>query len=297
MSNTKDAGFVDDEHTSAAPAGPVVEKYYILFIAIDKYKSDAGIKDLRNPVLDATNLLNILRDRYDMGIPPADQAADLRLTNPEDYKGSPIPLLVYNTLQTKCLYNENATKGNINQHLTAVSAAIGPNDALLVFFSGHGTTHDDKGYLLCHNATKDVDEKTGWLPQDEIYAKFNNYTQDKKCRQLLLLLDCCHAGAATLGKQGVNDTGDFGREVVMACGHDRLAADGKPGEGSPFAKAWVAALKANKETTLVFPQIQNAIAAELETQTMGAQHLDYGPLPTNHNGRGKFPLRLKAIGQ
>ncbi len=292
MPPTKHAKFEDEDPAVAGPTQPV-GRYFVLVVAIDQYNTDPGIKPLGNPVLDATNLLNTLRERYELGIPPHNEAVDLRLTDPF-YADAPLPIWEHSTLQYKCLFNKNATKRAILEHLDAVNNVIGPNDALLLFLSGHGVTQDDKGHFLCQNATLDKFDKPGWLAYEDLYAKFNNYPQDQKCRHLLLFLDCCHSGAATLGKQGVNLSGDYSREVVMACANDRLASDGEAGVGSPFALALVQALRANKEPLLVFPKISSDVDSALGTQTNGAQTMDYGPLPTLLNGRGKCLLPLKS---
>ena len=267
-------------------------KYYVLMIAIDYYISP-DFASLKNPILDAQHFIEVLGERYDIGFPDTTNLSNLRVTDPRYQSDTAQPIWVYDSTQFKCLYNEAATKGNIRAHIAKVAAEIGPNDLFLVYYAGHGEVDNDIGYMMASNAQKDLDQ-TGWLDYEQLYIPFTNYTKNSKCRDLLLILDCCHAGAATLGNQGVNDEGRFSRKVVMSCGNNRLAADGKAGEGSPFANALVDALRKNKGTLLDCTQILPGINAVVGPQTMGEQSVTYTALPVEQNGQGDFVFKLKS---
>jgi hypothetical protein len=71
------AGFTPETPLEIAPTGA----FFVLMVAIDHYTSP-DIPTLKNPVLDANNLLTVLRERYDLGIPGTDKALNLRTTDP-----------------------------------------------------------------------------------------------------------------------------------------------------------------------------------------------------------------------
>lgn len=282
------AGFTPETPLEIAPTGA----FFVLMVAIDHYTSP-DIAALKNPVLDANNLLTVLRERYDLGIPDTDKALNLRANDPRYTDDAAAPIWVYDTLRVKCLYNEKATKGTIREHLKKVAEAIGPDDAFLMYFAGHGITENNVGYILAQNAEKDADQ-TGWLDFAQCYNPFTNYLKTQICRNMLLVLDCCHAGAVTLGKQGQKNAEKFVRKVLTSCGPDRLAADGTAGKGSPFANALVTALNGNTHPVLGISHIAAAIDSTVQIQTFSNQYITYTDLPTDQVGQGDFALRLKG---
>jgi hypothetical protein len=291
MAKTKDIATIPN----AVSEKPAISKYYVLMVAIDHYPvhdndPSLTISGLNNPVLDANNVLRILLERYDLGIPNTDQATDLRLTD-DRYAAAKEPIWVYDTLQYKCLYNFNAAHDKILDHIDAVHAAICENDAFLIYFSGHGIVKSNSGFLLAGNALKN---RTGWINYSELYNPFTNYLKDAKCRDLLLILDCCYSDAISLGKQGVNDSDLFSRKVMVSCGSDRLALDGEPSEGSPFANALVQALTENTQPMLSLAQIEGFMTSKVGEKTMGEQEINFGPLPVDWSGKGDFYFPLKG---
>jgi uncharacterized caspase-like protein len=291
MTITKDIATIHN----AVSEKPAIGKYYVLMVAIDHYPvhdndPSLTISGLNNPVLDANNVLRILLERYDLGIPTTDQATDLRLID-QRYTEAKEPIWVYDTLQYKCMYNGNAAHDKILDHIDAVHAVIGENDAFLIYFSGHGIVKSNSGFILAGNALKN---RTGWINYSELYNPFTNYLKDSKCRDLLLILDCCYSEAISLGKQGVNDSDLFSRKVMVSCGSDKLAFDGDPGEGSPFANALVEALEENSQTLLSLAQIEEVMASKVGGKTKGVQKINFGPLPVDLSGKGDFYFPLNG---
>lgn len=70
---------------------------------------------------------------------------------------------------------------------------VGPNDRVIFYFAGHGVALDGddgpEGYLVPEDANREY--RTGFLPMAELHDALAKLP----CRHLLLILDCCFAGA------------------------------------------------------------------------------------------------------
>ncbi|ATB36445.1 hypothetical protein CYFUS_001859 [Cystobacter fuscus] len=79
----------------------------------------------------------------------------------------------------------------LTQHLSSLQP---PPDRLLIYFAGHGLAHTDEhhrlsGFLLPADARRD--DPSSYWPMDALREAL----RDLPCRHLLLILDCCFAGA------------------------------------------------------------------------------------------------------
>jgi WD40 repeat protein len=137
---------------------------YVLAIGINSYSGDSGLEPLSNAVHEArliASLLNEgrnqirkftgdLKDSLDsqgkagMGIESSSTARFERLFA----NSGPAHITE--------LYNEKATKEQIVQEISRVAANAQPEDAMIIFFAGHGLL-EDTNYVLC--------------PADYIWAK------------------------------------------------------------------------------------------------------------------------------
>ncbi len=161
--HTRDADFGKIENEAAAPE---FERSWAVVIGIDDYKN--GIKPLKTATGDAVRLAQILKDEQSFEIWPP---------------GTNTPLL-----------NKAATKSELNTLLTkTLPNEIGKNDRLLFYFAGHGVADEDndglKGYLVPQNA--DPDNRDTFLSMQTLSESLLTL----KCRHLLVILDCCFAGA------------------------------------------------------------------------------------------------------
>lgn len=95
--------------------------------------------------------------------------------------------------ETLVVTNRSATSKKLVRLIARLQEEIGPNDRLLFYFAGHGTAIESragpKGFLLPQDAS--VDSATNYLPMAELYKGLNAIT----CRHMLVILDCCFAGA------------------------------------------------------------------------------------------------------
>jgi WD40 repeat protein len=104
-------------------------------------------------------------------------------------KGAPLP---FTEVKTRVLTDAKATRSAILQGLEWLQKEMSANDSAWVFFSGHGE-RDAKGglYLL------PVDVDLGKLEETAVSGQaLKNALVGLPGRQVLLVLDACHAGAA-----------------------------------------------------------------------------------------------------
>jgi hypothetical protein len=91
--------------------------------------------------------------------------------------------------QVKILHN--AAAHEVNREVEALFADAGPDDVILLYFSGHGVK-DDAGRL--HFITPNSDSRL--LASTAVPAVFVRDQMDRTVsRQVIVLLDCCYAGA------------------------------------------------------------------------------------------------------
>jgi hypothetical protein len=92
------------------------------------------------------------------------------------------------------LDREATTEGIRRLLRDELPATLQPDDRCLVYFAGHGIALDDEtgqmhGYLIAQDA--EHDDPTRFLPMLEV----RRWLEALPCRHLLVILDCCFAGA------------------------------------------------------------------------------------------------------
>jgi len=101
------------------------------------------------------------------------------------------------------------TKTAIMDKLPKWLKNVGPNDSLLIYFSGHGFLENDKGYLAPIDINAADLVSTG-IPT----AWFRQQLAACPAHIKLLILDSCHAGAEKGGRQGSRRLGRSARRIV-----------------------------------------------------------------------------------
>ncbi|MCK4796405.1 MAG: tetratricopeptide repeat protein [Spirochaetes bacterium] len=139
-------------------------KTHAVLIAIDDYSSEAGIPDLEYPVKDAEGMKEVLKN---------------------DFK--------FDTIVT--LYNKKATKRNIEDTLFKLNVEFSKNDALLIFFAGHGytkTAKDEKiGYIIPYDGSFD-DTK---MHKNLNMITLRDYiSKELKPKHIFYIFDSCYSG-------------------------------------------------------------------------------------------------------
>lgn len=135
--------------------------YHALIIGINDYREDGGWSPLVFPESDAARVGRLLKESYG------------------------ITRLQY-------LSSTRATCKGIMDELARFKAQLDNNDALIVFYAGHGYRLQEGtgkgGYWIPQDGTRDY--KT-WLSLDELH----NFLMGSKARHILLISDSCYAGA------------------------------------------------------------------------------------------------------
>ncbi|MGD1845415.1 MAG: polysaccharide deacetylase family protein [Salibacteraceae bacterium] len=144
------------------------------------------------------------------------------------------------------LTDEEATRENILKTIgerLADPSVIGPEDAVFIFFAGHGMTRSmpsgkSLGYII------PVDAGTGaFVPQAISMTELQDLNELIPARHVLWIMDACYSGLALTrsGNQPPSSqrylqevTSRRGRQVLTAGGSDEEVADGGPNGHSIF---------------------------------------------------------------
>jgi serine/threonine protein kinase len=140
-------------------------------------------------------------------------------------------------LQTKYGYDvtrlENATQQQIIAALQASAKKMTAGDNLLVYYAGHGTVRNDKGYWQPVDADFDM---TNWLSP----AIIRDVLLDHPARRMLILADSCYSGALARGVVSTSDP-DARKEkrarMVISSGGEAPVIDSTDGKHSLFTGA------------------------------------------------------------
>lgn len=129
---------------------------YSAFVGIDKHR-DLGIRDLTGARRDATALWALFGDTL-----PGITAA--------------------------LIVDAEATVGRVRRALDETLGAAGPDDTVIITFSGHGT-HDHR--LVAHD-TDAADLHDTTIPMREVVSRL----RQSRVGAVLCVLDCCFSGGA-----------------------------------------------------------------------------------------------------
>jgi len=225
---------------------------------------------------------------------------------------------------------KDASRGRLTTELgRRLAARVGSGDRLLLYFAGHGIALDGddgpEGYLIPADAKED--DSSTFVAMSDLYSWLNALP----CRHLLVILDCCFAGAFTwYGRRSVRPIGAklfrehydrFVREpawqILTSAAHDQEALDvvggkaiGVRGEHtsdskqhSPFADALFAALQGEGD---LIPKGQGdgvVTATELYLylrQTVEVKHRqtpELWPFSRTRHGKGEFIFLVPGHGE
>ena len=122
-----------------------------------------------------------------------------------------------------------ATSARAIRALGRFFGAATRDDVLLVYFSGHGKL-DQSGRL--HLCMQDTDS-TDLLSTAVSSARIIEFADGSKARNVVIVLDCCHAGAFRGGELADAVAGP-GRYVMTSCRGTQLANDATVENGTSF---------------------------------------------------------------
>ncbi|WP_280216007.1 type VII secretion protein EccCb [Nocardia cyriacigeorgica] len=248
-----------------SPAGQRIA----LFIANDTYHFD-GLSRLYAPVSDAEQLRELLRDPEIGGFRPTD-------------------LLI------------NESKAEIERSIERLFRGAGPDDVVLLYFSGHGLRTRQNLYLATSNTDPQLLSSTG------ISATFiRELIKDSAAAAKVILLDCCYSGAF-LGADVMKSTptiDDVGQElaagegicVLTATSAVETAEDGRGGadQSAPLS-IFTAAMVKGIGTGLADNGSGRISAHDLWTYTLAEVRARTSRQTPNHYGLLKDEVYIAKV--
>lgn len=219
--------------------------HYAFIIGIDAYEK---VSSLSTAVNDAKKVAEVLKDKHHFEVIPP-------LLDP---KGSAIRTLLHDTMPK----------------------VVGNDDRVVFYFAGHGIASDGDdgptGYIAPADADT-ADMKT-FIPMTELKEALNNLT----CRHLLVILDCCFAGAFkwTSGTRSIGSLmpkkiykerfdrfiHDPAWEVITSAAYDQKAMDSITKDQSTGERGLIASESGENHSPFAFA-LFNALAGEADAKT------------------------------
>lgn len=152
---------------------------------------------------------------------------------------------------------ENATARQIVTALQETSRRMTPRDNLVVFYAGHGTLLNEKGYWQPVDADFDM---TNWISP----ATIRDLLLDLPARRTLILADSCYSGALARGTLAPAEGRDQKRaRLVISSGGNAPVIDSADGQHSLFTRALLDALAASDDRVIdvqrLFPRIREQV--------------------------------------
>jgi WD40 repeat protein/uncharacterized caspase-like protein len=149
---------------------------YVLAVAVNKYANPQF--DLRYAVADATEFAGEL------------QRQEVKLKN-------------YDRTEIISIQDSRATKANIMGALTSLAARVKPEDAVVVYYAGHGTAQQNQFYLIPHDlgytGTRNRIDATALqtiLTRSISDRELERAFEGVDAGQFLLVIDACNSGQA-----------------------------------------------------------------------------------------------------
>lgn len=252
---------------------PRYGKVHGLFVGIGKAYAGKSFAELRNPPQEVL-----------------DVASRLQANDPAWERPGAIQVL----------READATYEAIIGALDTIAATAEPDDAVLFYFAGHGESDDiEFGLVTASVAGPRLHDDPGYLKRNRL-AKF---AADCKAKHVLMVLDCCHAGAVFPPDRGRTPSGEvgprapgerhlrgFAREFLASSGAAQKARDGVV--RSPFCQALLDELDAQAVAG------EDHIAAKylgalVERRMAKRQDLQVPELLGRGLDQGSFVFRLK----
>ena len=219
-----------DAETGIVHNVPLYRKMYAVIIGIDKYENLPLDKQLSYAVKDAKGVENVLREKYR-----------------------------FDSFDT--LYNEKATKSEITKILQGKLSKIDEEDAVFVFFAGHGTTQKDRlggeelGYILPYDGTFEKDKMYLNISMSQLKDEVAKVIPAK---HIFYVIDACYSGTLLAQRAGgVSPSHKYAylqeitkepvRQVLTAGTDKQTVLDGGPKGHSVFTGRFIEKLEETKD--------------------------------------------------
>jgi|GEM_PF-558228 len=226
--DTRGIGVVFHGSGSGSKAGagsvPLYDRMTAVVIGIDRYQNLLAKDFLKYAVRDAKGVASVLNKHY------------------------PFEKVI-------TLYNEQATRDRIIKVLQGDLSRIGPEDAVLIYFAGHGITRStaqgDLGYFVPYDGSLKMDEMYKNISMQQIKADICPLIPAK---HVLIVADACFGGlllaTRSIGIEPSHKTAYLReitrepvRQIITAGSKDQEVLDGGIGGHSVFTGRLIAALE------------------------------------------------------
>jgi len=219
--------------------------YYALIIGNNQYNN---LSKLRTPINDAQRLDKILRQKY--------------------------------SFKTKLLLN--ATRTDMLDALGDYRETLSPEDSLLIFYAGHGTLTEARGYWQGVNSTDN--RISDWISNVDI----TDQLEQMSAKHILVVVDSCYSGAISRGSiedlnPQMNETDKLSwikqklsliSRIAITSGGLYPVPDGA-GKHSVFAHAFISHLENNKSVLgarSVFEVIEPRVISRAQNSDSGPEY-------------------------
>jgi tetratricopeptide (TPR) repeat protein len=240
------------EYKSTSKSG----NYHALLIAVGNYQ-DMSFNDLEKPIVDAIALQSVLTQNY-------------------TFEPGDVTLL------------KNPTKEMIINKLAVLQDRLGPDDNLLVYYSGHGIVKNEVGYWLPSDATRE--SRMAWLSN----AELRDYMNGMKAKHTLIIADACFSGSIFTG--AYRDVEEFACEEMAKMKSRRAMTSGAntivPDE-SVFFKYLSQKLKENTTSCLSAETLYSKIKPAVIYNSPNNHIPQFGVLPQVGDEGGNFIFRKR----
>lgn len=234
-------------------------KNYGLIIGIDAYKGKWS--PLQNAVRDARAVARVLESKFE-----------------------------FEKILT--LYDQEATRDNVLGMLEQLTSTLGPDDNLLIYFSGHGRKEPplNKGYWVPVDATEKSIGR--YISNREIL----DYLSAMNARHVLLVADACFAGDIFKGnplKYEFQDNESYYRKVAekksragLTSGGDEPVLDGGANGHSVFAWYFLKALEGIKKNYFSAEEVYQEL--KIPVANNSEQTPTFLPIKNTDDAGGQF---------
>ncbi len=195
--------------------------------------------------------------------------------------------------QVRTLLDAQATRGAIMRALDELATDSGENDAVLIYFAGHGFYDDTRkeGYWIPADARRTVngrDAKEDWLWNSTLTRLFGS----ANARHVLVLADACYGGALFRGDQPLSARGNrnwyeraFAKRSRYLISSGALEPVLDSGSGhSVFAQHILNYLGSPDHD--IFSTTDLGLALREQVSTLTGQMVQMGPLPVVEHAGG-----------
>ncbi|MEV0039689.1 caspase family protein [Streptomyces sp. NPDC050804] len=178
----------------------------------------------------------------------------------------------------------NGTSGHINDELARFFERASAHEQLLLYYSGHGRLDLQNRLRLCARDTTADQLRTRSVRHELI----NELIDDCAARSIVVILDCCFSGVATVkGTDPAGQLSGWGRFVMTSSSHAGLSSDAETGRtASPFTRYLIEGLRSGASGEGGYATVYDVYAYVYEQLRASGQI----PHMKAEGGAGRVPL-------